>query len=360
MLSEKEKYRYDRQIRLSSFGLKSQELLRNSSVIVIGAGGLGSPILLYLAGAGVGKLGIVDFDTINETNLPRQILFSTADIGNNKALAATEKIRKQNPFVEATAYPEKLDAALALDLFSQYDLIIDATDNFSTRYLINDVCLLFNKPFVFGSVYKTEGQLGVFNYLDGPTYRCLYPEPPTQVPSCEEVGIIGAVCGIIGARQANEAIKILTGTGTVQSGKIEFYNSLTGQSQSFSIQRNPSLKRLSADEIRLFNYPLYCGEDESKFHIAPEEMMQLMTEKSVQILDIRQEWEDPVISYEDLVRIPIQEIEKAANTLSRDKRIVVVCQYGTRSNMAVEYLRLKHNFNNIAQLKGGLVKLFGE
>lgn len=362
MLNNKEKYRYDRQIKLSHLGLSGQEKLKSSKVLVIGAGGLGCPVLQYLTAAGVGKIGVVDFDTVNETNLHRQILFSQKDIGNNKAFAAEEKLKAMNSFVEIEAFPKRLDAELALKLFPDYDIIVDATDNFTSRYLINDACVLLNLPFVFGSVFKTEGQVSVFNYKNGPTYRCIFPNPPQFTPSCEEVGVLGVLCGIIGAKQANEVLKMITGMGDVLSGKLEMYDSMQSTSSIFSFARseNTSTKNLTKEDFLKHNYAQFCGEEETRYIIDPKALNQLMQENNVQIYDIRQDWEEPKLTYKNVIAIPLQEIEKAVNTLSRDQKIVVVCQYGTRSNMAVEYLRLKHQFRDVAHLKGGLKNLGGE
>jgi len=357
MLTAKEKYRYDRQIKLDSIGLSGQQKITQSSVLVIGAGGLGCPVLLYLAAAGIGKIGIVDFDTVNETNLHRQILFNQNDIGNNKAFAAAEKIKALNSFVEIEILPKKLDQELALKLIPQYDIVVDATDNFTTRYLINDACVLLNKPFVYGSVYKTEGQVSVFNYHNGPTYRCLFPKPPAFAASCEEVGVMGVLCGIIGAKQTNEVLKMITGNGDILSGKLEMYDSMKASSNIFSFERNA---KIVADNLRNetdflnFDYALFCGEQETTYSVTPEQFRTWINDQTVQILDIRQEWEDPKLDYPQIIAMPFQEIENAAPLLSRDQKIVVVCQYGTRSSVAVDYLRGKHQFSNVFHLKGGL------
>ncbi|MBI3133541.1 MAG: HesA/MoeB/ThiF family protein [Bacteroidetes bacterium] len=363
MLSEKEKYRYSRQLKLDHLGLPGQEKLKASSVLVIGAGGLGCPVLHYLAAAGVGQIGIVDFDTVNETNLHRQILFTHKDIGNNKAFAAEEKLKIINPFIAVEAFPKKLDAQLALTLIGKYDMVVDATDNFTTRYLINDSCVLLNKPFVYGSIFKTEGQVSVFNYQNGPTYRCLFPQPPDFVPSCEEVGVMGVLCGIIGAKQANEVLKIITGTGDVLSGKLEIYDSLKAATHQFSFTRNEALinaAALTKDTILNFNYALFCGEEETKYTVTREELKRLISDQAVQIFDIRQEWEDPKLDYQNMIAVPMQEIERATAMLARDQKIVVICQYGTRSTVAVDYLRIKHHFRDVAHLKGGILNFISE
>jgi adenylyltransferase/sulfurtransferase len=363
MLNEKEKYRYDRQIKLDSLGISGQEKLKTAKVLVIGAGGLGCPVLQYLTAAGVGKIGIVDFDSINETNLQRQILFSEKDLGNNKAFAAIERLKAMNSFVAFEAYPKRLDNQLAFQLFPEYDLVVDCTDNFTSRYLINDACVLFKKPFVYGSLFKTEGQVSVFNYKNGPTYRCLFAQPPQFVPSCEEVGVIGVLCGIIGAKQANEVIKIITETGEILSGKLEMYDALRSSTTTFSFSRNEDLvskNRMTKDQFLNYDYAHYCGEQETKYIIEANQLNDLMQKNQVQIFDIRQDWEEPQLAYENVIAIPLQDIEKAVGLLSRDQKIVVVCQHGTRSSVAVEYLRLKHQFRDVAHLKGGILNFMTE
>lgn len=358
MLNEKEKYRYDRQMKLAFVGETGQEKIKAARVLVIGAGGLGCPALVYMVGSGIGKIGIVDMDTVHESNLPRQILFDKSDIGNNKAFAARDQLKKKNQFIELVAYPQMLDAKLALELFPHYDVIVDATDNFSTRYLINDVCVLLNKPFVFGSVYKTEGQLSVFNYLGGPTYRCLFPNPPLQITSCEEGGVLGSLCGLIGAEQASEVLKIILESGKVRSGKLSLFNLMDNRYQTFEFSRSNQAQpetTQSADALLNFDYALFCGEQETKYTITAEEMRNLIIDQTIQVFDIRQDWEDPKLHYENTVSIPLHEIERAANVLSKDKKIVVVCQYGTRSNLAVDYLRKKHQFTDVVHLQGGVV-----
>lgn len=353
MLTPKEKYRYDRQIKLDSFRIDGQEKLKKSAVLVIGAGGLGCPILQYLASSGIGKIGIVDFDSINETNFPRQILFHQSDLGNNKAFAARERIQQINPDVSCEAYPKIFDAELAFQITSNYDLIIDATDNFSTRYLINDVCVFFGKPFVFGSVYKTEGQVSVFNYKNGPTYRCLFPDPPMINFSCNQVGVHTALCGITALKQVNEAIKILSETGAILSGKLEIYDAFNLTTSLFSFERKIH-EKLSESEIRAFDYPSFCNENDNRFLIDATELKKLMIEEAVQILDIRQDWEEPKLTYTHLFQIPLQEIESALNRLDQQKKIVVVCQYGTRSGIAVDFLTIKNRLQNVVHLQGGV------
>ena len=232
--------RYNRHIILSEIGQKGQDKLSKAKVLVVGAGGLGCPILQYLAAAGVGTIGIVDFDVVEVSNLQRQILFGSSSLGQNKAAAAKERLSDLNNSITINAYPEKLTFQNAIELFNQYDIIVDGTDNFETRYLINDACILTNKPLVFGAIYKFQGQVSVFNYNNGPTYRCAFPNKPKKdtVPNCSEVGVLGVLPGIIGTMQANEVLKIILGIGNVLSGKLLCYDALSAQSTILTVKRN--------------------------------------------------------------------------------------------------------------------------
>src|SRR5690606_35483210 len=232
--------RYNRQIILSEIGQTGQDKLSHAKVLVIGAGGLGCPILQYLTAAGIGTLGIIDFDVVELSNLHRQVLFGTSSLGKNKAEEAKTRLEDLNPDITIIAYAEKLIHQNAIDLFSQYDMIVDGTDNFETRYLANDACIITNKPLIFGSIYKVEGQVSVFNYQNGPSYRCLFPNSPKKdaVPNCAEIGVLGVLPGIIGSFQTNEVLKLILGIGNVLSGKLLCYNALT--SQTFTLKINKS------------------------------------------------------------------------------------------------------------------------
>ena len=239
-LTDIEKNRYSRHILLDKIGLEGQEKLKGAKVLVIGAGGLGCPVLQYLTAAGVGTIGIIDFDIVDETNLQRQILFTVNDVGVNKAEAAENRLRQLNPYVRFNIYPERLTTKNALNLFSEYDIIVDGTDNFSTRYLVNDACVITGKPLVYGAIYKFEGQVAVFNFNGGPSYRCLFPEPPKSgsVPNCSEVGVIGVLPGLIGTQQANEVIKLILEIGEPLSGKLLTYNSLDNSFFTLKVNRS--------------------------------------------------------------------------------------------------------------------------
>jgi len=224
MLSKEEHSRYNRHIILPEVGLEGQEKLKLSKVLVVGAGGLGCPVLIYLAAAGVGTIGIVDFDSVDESNLHRQILFGTGDIGKPKAEAAKIKLQEQNPHVEVEVHNTRLTSKNAIEIIDKYDIIVDGSDNFPTRYLVNDACVILKKPFVFGSIFKFEAQISTFNYEGGPTYRCLYPDPPGagEVPNCAEIGVIGVLPGIVGSIQANEAIKMIIGIANITIPNVPF------------------------------------------------------------------------------------------------------------------------------------------
>ncbi|MDA8809939.1 HesA/MoeB/ThiF family protein [Flavobacteriaceae bacterium] len=244
--------RYSRHIALSEVGLLGQLKISESKVLVIGAGGLGAPLLLYLTAAGIGTIGIVDFDTISLSNLQRQVLYREQDLNLNKADIAKARLRARNSEINITSYPVALSTSNALEILKTYDIVVDCTDNFRTRYLINDACVKLNKPFVFAAIYKFEGQLSVFNYAGGPTYRCLFPLPPKagEVPNCEEAGVLGVLPGILGAYQANEVLKIILNIGEVLSGKLVSINLLTNQQKSFQFKKNkPLIKQVIQEEL---------------------------------------------------------------------------------------------------------------
>jgi sulfur-carrier protein adenylyltransferase/sulfurtransferase len=258
-LSNQELLRYSRHLSLKDFGMEAQLKLKQARVLVIGAGGLGCPALLYLSAAGVGKIGVVDFDKVETSNLQRQILFTEDDIGKPKAEVAVDHLRKRNSFVEFQSFNQKLSAASAAELITDYDLILDCTDNFDARYVINDACVLFDKPFVYGSIFKFEGHVSLFNAKDkngdnGPTYRCLFPTPPEEgtIPSCEEAGVIGFLPGLIGTLQAAEAIKWITGIGETLSGKLLSVNSLNMKFDLFEVERNEGLWKDDLSKEKIF------------------------------------------------------------------------------------------------------------
>lgn len=367
-LTNKEKNRYSRHILLEKVGLEGQEKLKGAKVLVIGAGGLGCPVLQYLTAAGIGTIGIIDFDIVDESNLQRQILFNTDDIGQSKAERAALHLSKQNPYVRFNVYNEKLTTKNALNLFSQYDIVLDGTDNFSIRYLINDACVITDTPLVYGAIFKFEGQVTVFNYKNGPTYRCLFPDPPLagSVPNCSDVGVIGVLPGIIGTQQANEAIKIILEIGEPLSGRLLTYNSLNNSFLTLNIARSEEQVEKVLNEapnFENFDYDFFCGikQDNNLQEISIDELKEWFgNTEEFQIVDVRQDWEQPRVDVStslntQLLVAPLNELDKFITQISKDKKVVLICQHGIRSVAAIDYLCKEYNFNNLINLKGGIV-----
>jgi len=362
LLTDSEKNRYNRHLILDKIGVEGQEKLKASRVLVIGAGGLGCPVLLYLTAAGVGNIGIIDFDTVDETNLQRQVLFTIEDIGINKALAAKKRLSALNNYVNFKTYPEKLTTKNALTIFSAYDIIVDGTDNFSTRYLVNDACVITNKPLVYGAIYKFEGQVTVFNYKNGPSYRCLFPTPPQQgsVPNCSEVGVLGVLPGLIGTQQANEVLKIILEIGSVLSGKMQIYNALEASFYVLKIQRvEQEFEKIlaNATAFEQFDYDFFCGIEKQttkQKEITAQELKILLTNEDIQIIDVRAPWEQPKIEVLNAINIPLQDIPTQLEKINRSKKTVVFCQHGVRSLTCIAFLEA-HGFDNLINLKDGIV-----
>ncbi|PCJ23668.1 MAG: dinucleotide-utilizing protein [Flavobacteriales bacterium] len=361
-LTNQEKNRYSRHILLGKIGLEGQEKLKAAKVLVIGVGGLGCPVLQYLTAAGVGELGIIDYDIIDETNLQRQILFTVNDIGKNKAEVAKNRLKQLNPHINFNVYPEKLTTRNALNLFSEYDIIVDGTDNFSTRYLVNDACVITNKPLIYGAIYKFEGQVTVFNYKGGPTYRCLFPEPPKagSVPNCSEIGVLGVLPGLIGTQQANEVIKLILGIGKLLSGKLLTYDSLNNSFLTLTINRSEEQVQKVLDEksnFKDFDYDFFCGII-STFdvnEISLDELRKMFNSSdNFQLVDVRQEWEQPRVEKDNVLIAPLNELESYVTKIATDKKVIVVCQHGIRSIAAIEQLEKEYNFNNLINLQGGI------
>ncbi|MGY5351952.1 molybdopterin-synthase adenylyltransferase MoeB [Wenyingzhuangia sp. IMCC45533] len=340
-LNQNEKILYSRHLLLNEVGLEGQEKIKAARILVIGAGGLGCPILQYLTAAGIGTIGVVDGDTVEVTNLQRQILFTVDDIGKSKARSATSSLKKLNPYVIFNVHHFFLNADNALNLFKQYDIIVDGSDNFQTRYLCNDAAVLTNKPLVFGSIFKFEGQVSVFNYNNGPTYRCLYPTPPKEgsVPSCSEIGVLGVLPGIIGSYQANEVLKIVCGIGNVLSGKLLTIDTLTNQNFTLSFDKNETL-----NVTELIDYNLFCGVDEE----FSNEIEFSQIKSTDQLIDIRTELERS-ISHIGGIHLSESEIREKPNLLNDYKNIVFYCNTGNRSKLIIKELNL-----NVRSLKGGI------
>ncbi|WP_299154080.1 HesA/MoeB/ThiF family protein [uncultured Christiangramia sp.] len=329
--------RYDRQITLDDIGVSGQEKLQNASILIIGMGGLGCPAATYLAGAGIGRLGLLDHDSVSVTNLHRQTLYAEADIDRKKVEVAAEKLRALNSEVCLEIYDERLNTSNVRKLISNYDLIIDGTDNFETKYLINDACLLEDKTWIYASVYKHEGQCSVFNYNAGPSYRCLFPKIARENISCEIMGTLGMLPGIFGMYQAMEAVKIILGIGTVLSGKLKIQNLMFQQDQLIQIKKRP-------EQIAMI---LEKGIQSMVTNCTLKDTDQLY-------LDVRELHEEPLIESKNVLRIPLQQLEKRVEEIPKNKEIQVFCQSGVRSLRAKELLENKFHFGNLKNVAGGV------
>ena len=337
--------RYNRHIILSEIGQSGQDKLSNAKVLVIGVGGLGCPVLLYLTAAGIGTIGIVDFDVVDISNLQRQVLFGTSMLGMNKAIAAKQRLEDLNNEISITAYPEKLNHKNAIDLFNQYDIIVDGTDNFETRYLVNDACIIANKPLVFGAIYKFEGQVSVFNYKNGPSYRCLFPNPPEKdsVPNCSEIGVLGVLPGIIGTMQANEVLKIILGIGHMLSGKLLCYNALTLQNSILKINRlEETIESVLKDKENFHKKDTDFSCDVEVISISIETVL---TEENIQFIDVREIHEQPKIEDLPITYIPLNQLENSLDKIDDTKKKAIFCQSGIRSKKAVSILQ-EFNIND--------------
>ncbi|MEO8146331.1 MAG: molybdopterin-synthase adenylyltransferase MoeB [Bacteroidia bacterium] len=364
MLNEKEIKKYSRHLLLNEIGGQGQLKLKEGKVLVIGAGGLGCPVLQYLVAAGVGTIGIIDFDIIEESNLQRQVLYNEEDIGKPKANVAAEKLHKQNSLINIISYNEKLSVENVEALFNQFEIIVDCTDNFSTRYLINDACVLFGKPMIYGSIHKFQGQVSVFNFKTankkGPTYRCVFPVPPDNgtVPSCSEIGVLGVLPGIIGMMQATEVIKMITGIGEVLSGKLLFFDALIMQSSIIEIERNPDVENVTPatiEELKKQDYNFDCEINDMINEITVEQLqLYFENEDNIQIIDVRDENELPFVDELSGLKIPLFDIENNLEKISRDKKVILYCKSGIRSAAAIQILKNEFQFNNLYNLKGGV------
>ncbi|KUJ59595.1 thiamine biosynthesis protein ThiF [Flavobacteriaceae bacterium CRH] len=339
--------RYNRQIILPEIGDSGQEKLAKAKVLIIGAGGLGVAVLPYLAGAGVGEIGLVDDDVIEVSNLHRQVIYKSSAVGKYKVDEAKLMVSELNPLVKVNAITEKLAAKNAIDLFENYDIIVDATDNIAIKYLINDACLVTNKPMVYGSIFRFQGQVSVFNYQNGPTYRCLYPDENSNALNCEDAGVIGISVGIIGMLQANEVIKMILEIGEVLSGKILVYNILNNEQQKYDFEKNTNLR---IDKISfLEKYNIVENQVEE---ISFEEILNEINNDEILFLDVRNQDELPEINFKNSIQIPLLNLENEIKKLNSNQKIYVFCQSGIRSKKAVELLR-KNQIKNIKSISGG-------
>ncbi len=370
--SKEELSRYNRHIIMSDFGLEGQQKLKAAKVLVIGSGGLGSPSLLYLAAAGVGTIGIVDFDVVDDSNLHRQVLFGIDQVGKSKAEAAKERLRSLNPYITINVYNTQFTSDNAMELLKEYDVVADGTDNFPTRYLVNDACVFSGKPNVYASIFQFEGQVSVFNYTNkdgvtGPNYRDLYPAPPPPglVPNCAEGGVLGVLPGIIGSLQALEVIKVITGVGEPLVGRFYIFDALTFESRTFNYKANPDnpLTGNNPTITKLIDYEQFCGMkavEKPVKEILPEQLYQWLEDgEDIQVIDVREpdEYEEKNIGAR---LIPLGVVAEHADEISRDKKVVIHCKMGGRSAKAIRELEEKFGFTNLYNLKGGIERYLQE
>ena len=361
-LTKQERARYARHLSLPEVGADGQRKLKSASVLVVGTGGLGSPVLLYLAAAGVGRIGIVDFDRVEYSNLQRQIIHGTSDVGQPKVDSAAAAINDVNPMVNVEKHDEALSSENAVRLIGDYDVVIDGTDNFATRYLVNDVCIFTGRPNCYGSIFRFEGQASVFGYQGGPCYRCLYPTPPDPgvIPNCAEGGVLGVLPGLVGTIQANEAIKIILGIGEPLVGRLLLLDALDMRFRQLKLNRNPDCPVCGDSPIitEPIDYEQFCGMtkmvEQSPWDIEPVQLKSdLDAGETIQLLDVREQDEYEICNLSAPL-IPLGELEGRVNELDRSQRIVVYCKLGGRSAVAVRLLR-DCGFIDVHNLKGGII-----
>jgi adenylyltransferase/sulfurtransferase len=358
--------RYSRHLIMPEVGIEGQQKLRDAGILLIGAGGLGSPLGLYLAAAGIGRLGVVDFDKVDFTNLQRQIIHRTEDVGRLKVESAKERIQAINPDVEVQPYNTRISRDNILGLIQDYDVVIDGTDNFPTRYLVNDACVFQKKPNIYGSIFRFDGQATVFAPFQGPCYRCLYPEPPPPglVPSCAEGGVLGVLPGIIGVIQATEAIKLIIGKGEPLIGRLLIYNALKMEFREVKLRRSPACP-VCGDRPTvksLIDYDEFCGlgrgeaaeAAHSAYDLGPREVKRLLDQdKKVVLLDVREPHEYDIVHIEGATLIPLTELPLRANELDTADTIVTYCHHGQRSLQALNILE-RFGFRKLKHLRGGI------
>ena len=372
--SKEELERYSRHLIIPEFNIEGQKKLKQARVLVVGTGGLGAPLLLYLTAAGVGTIGIVDFDVVDRSNLQRQVLFTTDDIGRPKVEAARDRLSKLNPHIVFEVFNTKLDSSNALDIISNFDIVADGTDNFPTRYLVNDACVLLGKVNVFASIFRFEGQASVFNYpfedgTRGPNYRDLFPTPPPPglVPSCAEGGVIGVLPGILGSLQANEVIKVISGVGEPLAGRFFQFDAAEFKTRIFKITKDPDnpLTGLHPSQTNLIDYEFFCGipvgQEETQSSSAENGHLSVHTFKSwidngkdFQLIDVREPYEYTIANIGGLL-IPKGEILQHLDQVARGKDVVVMCRSGKRSQYVIDQLRQEARLDNLYNLEGGIL-----
>ncbi|MGD0374954.1 MAG: adenylyltransferase/sulfurtransferase MoeZ [Streptosporangiaceae bacterium] len=367
-LSVDEVRRYSRHLIIPEIGMTGQKRLKNAKVLCVGAGGLGSPALLYLAAAGVGTLGIIDFDVVDESNLQRQIIHGQSDVGRLKAESAQDSIREINPYIDVVVHAEQLDSDNALQIFEDYDLIVDGTDNFATRYLVNDACVLLDKPYVWGSIYRFDGQASVFWAEHGPCYRCLYPEPPPpgMVPSCAEGGVLGVLCASIGSIQVNEAIKLITGVGEPLVGRLMIFDALEMSYRSLRVRKDPECAVCGKNPTitELIDYEAFCGAVSEDAQLAAsgstitaaELKTMLDSDDKIFLVDVREPNEHEIVSIPGSVLIPKDQFLSGAalERLPQDRRIVLHCKSGARSAECLAVVK-NAGFADAVHVGGGVL-----
>ncbi len=363
-LSQEELLRYSRHLMLPEVGVDGQKRLKAAKVLLIGAGGLGSPLGLYLAAAGVGRIGLVDFDVVDSSNLQRQIIHGTKDVGRSKLASARERIEDVNPNVAVTTYETRLSSENALEIVADYDIVIDGTDNFPTRYLVNDACVLLGKPNVYGSIFRFEGQASVFATGEGPCYRCLYPEPPPPglVPSCAEGGVLGVLPGIVGTIQANEAIKIIIGKGEPLIGRLLLFDALKMRFREFRVRKNPECPVCGTNPTitGLIDYEEFCGVPTAAAAPVAEGEISVQDLKArldrgerVVLIDVREPYEAQICRIAGARLIPLREVASRLGELDPSQEIVVHCRTGQRSERAAAFLK-DRGFRSVLNLRGGI------
>ncbi|MDA0204287.1 MAG: molybdopterin-synthase adenylyltransferase MoeB [Acidobacteria bacterium] len=369
-LTNEEILRYSRHLILPEVGMEGQRRLKNAKVLMIGTGGLGAPLGLYLAAAGVGRIGLVDFDVVDVTNLQRQVIHGTKDVGRLKIDSAADSMQDINPALQIDKYNVPLTSANALELFKDYDVIVDGTDNFPTRYLVNDACVLLDKPNAYGSIFRFEGQATVFHHEDGPCYRCLYPEPPPPglVPSCAEGGVLGILPAVIGSIQATETVKLILGKGTTLSGRLMLYDALNMKFRELKLRRNPECPVCGDNPTvkELIDYQEFCGipqqaaaeaEEQGRMsEITPLELKVRMDRgDDIFILDVREPHEYDIAKIQGSALIPLGQVAQRVDELDSTADIIVHCKMGGRSAKAQGILK-EMGFSRVTNLTGGILR----
>jgi sulfur-carrier protein adenylyltransferase/sulfurtransferase len=368
MLSAEELERYARHIVLREVGGPGQAALKEAAVLVIGAGGLGAPALMYLAAAGVGTLGVIDFDVVDVSNLQRQILHGTKDVGRSKLESARARLYDLNPHVRVETYETRLTSANALEIIGGYDIVVDGTDNFATRYLTNDACVLLGKPNVYGSIFRFEGQASVFGMADGPCYRCLFPEPPPpgSVPSCAEGGVFGVLPGIVGTIQATETIKLILGIGETLAGRLLLIDAQSMQFRAMTLRKDPACPACGTRTITaLIDYDEFCGtpgadamdDVDDVLEITPRELAARLSggDDSFDLIDVREPYEWSIARIDGARLVPLGQIPKSLSSLDKTREIVVMCRSGVRSADAVRFMQ-SQGFARVRNLAGGILR----